>query len=604
MSPSPVRRSPWPLVLSLLLSIGPFGAALAQAQESVAPDTTTSPVAPIVEAYLDAWLETFPIRATSAGRHDRDGELDRLDRASRAAWVAINRRTGAALDALLAQPQRLSFDDREDAKLLRRRIERVLFDWVDQREPQRNPLFWSGRMANAVVFLTVREDRPALERLAAANARARQMPRLVAAARAALATQPEDIPPQWLASATRQTRRAAAFYADGLARIAAAQAPALEEEARGAGATAAGALTYFAEFLDSLNDVAKGSVRLGADAYARKLALFSGRDTSPADVLAQAEAALIAKREETAAYGRQVWSEFMSGDAPADDIEVVRALFRRVGDDHAGTVEAFVDDFIRMLEESEQWVRERGLITLPDPLTVQTRRSPDYFSGQGVGGVYAAGPYAPNADTLFYLPTPPPQLDDAQREAFFRDFNDHFNRMITPHEMIPGHYLQGKIAAQQKRKVRALFGDGVYVEGWGTFCERLMLDEGWGDALDRLAHLKKQIENIARTIVDIRVHTSEVPREEVITFVQEQALQEAHFAANMWNRAITTSPQLTSYWLGYEQHQALYREVREAFGERFVLREYLDAVVARGGLPVSAYRELLLGPLAAPMGSQ
>ncbi|MEO0424246.1 MAG: DUF885 family protein [Pseudomonadota bacterium] len=595
MSPSPVRRS----LLTLLLSVALFHVAGAQAQEP-----TTSPVATIVEAYLETWLETFPIRATSAGRHEHDAELDRLDRDSRAAWIAVNRRTGAALDALLAQPQSLSFDDREDAKLLRRRIERVLFDWVDQREPQRNPLFWSGRMANAVVFLTVREDRPAQERLTAANARARQMPRLVAAARAALATQPEDIPPEWLASATRQTRRAATFYADGLVRIAAAQAPALEDEARAAGATAAGALTYFADYLDSLSDVATGSVRLGADAYARKLALFSGRHTSPADVLAQAHAALVAKRAETAAFGRQVWSEVMRGDPPADDIEVVRALFRRVGDDHASTVEEFVDDFIRMLEESEQWVRERALITLPDPLTVQTRRSPDYFAGQGVGGVYAAGPYAPDADTLFYLPTPPPQLDDAQREAFFRDFNDHFNRMITPHEMIPGHYLQGKIAAQQERKVRALFGDGVYVEGWGTFCERLMLDEGWGDALDRLAHLKKQIENIARTIVDIRVHTSEVTREEVIRFVQEQALQEAHFAANMWNRAITTSPQLTSYWLGYEQHQALYAEVREALGEGFDLREYLDAMVARGGLPVSAYREQMLGPLVPPMGAQ
>ncbi len=575
------------------------------AREAPTAVPTQTPVEHIIAQYLERWFETFPTRATSAGRHDFDASLDLLDAGTRAAWITVNRRTGAELDALLAQPGALSFDNREDAKLLRRRVERVLFDWVDQREPQRNPVFWSGRMANAVVFLTVREDRPAQERLADANARARQMPRLVASAHAALSTDPTDIPPEWLASATRQTRRAAEFYADGLARVASAQAPALEAEARRAGAVAAGALTYFADYLDSLKDVAAGSVRLGPSAYAHSLALFSGRTTAPATVLAQAEAALVAKREEAAAYGREVWSQFMSGPAPEEDIAVVRALFRRVGDDHAATVDEFVDDFIRMLEESEQWVRERGLITLPDPLTVDTRRSPDYFAGQGVGGVYAAGPYSPDAATLFYLPTPPPQLTDEQREAFFRDFNDHFNRMITPHEMIPGHYLQGKIAAQQERKVRALFGDGVYVEGWGTFCERLMLDEGWGGPLDRLAHLKKQTENIARTIVDIRVHTSDITREEVLAFVQEEALQEAHFAANMWSRAISTTPQITSYWLGYEQHQALFREVREARGDRFVLREYLDAVVARGGLPVSAYRELLLGaPAAAVDGAQ
>jgi uncharacterized protein (DUF885 family) len=42
--------------------------------------------------------------------------------------------------------------------------------------------------------------------------------------------------------------------------------------------------------------------------------------------------------------------------------------------------------------------------------------------------------------------------------------------MITPHEMIPGHYLQLKLAARHPSKVRALFGDGIYIEGWRRSC--------------------------------------------------------------------------------------------------------------------------------------
>lgn len=90
--------------------------------------------------------------------------------------------------------------------------------------------------------------------------------------------------------------------------------------------------------------------------------------------------------------------------------------------------------------------------------------------------------------------------------------------MITPHEIFPGHALQLNQAARHPRKVRVLFADGVYVEGLGTFCERLMLDLGWGEPLSRLAHLKKQLENIARTIVDIRVHARGMTREEVRRF--------------------------------------------------------------------------------------
>ena len=171
--------------------------------------------------------------------------------------------------------------------------------------------------------------------------------------------------------------------------------------------------------------------------------------------------------------------------------------------------------------------------------------------------------------------------------------------MITPHEMVPGHYTQLKIAARQPHKVRSLFADGVYTEGWGTFCERLMLDLGWGDPLDRLAHLKKQLENTARTIVDIRVHTQGMERDEVIRFVKEKALQDDQFARNMWVRSITSAPQITSYWLGYDQVMGLYEDVKAAQGDGFVLKDFMDGMMAMGPVPVRHYREVLLGETVA-----
>ena len=105
---------------------------------------------------------------------------------------------------------------------------------------------------------------------------------------------------------------------------------------------------------------------------------------------------------------------------------------------------------------------------------------------------------------------PPDSATPREREGFFRDFNHHFNVMITPHEILPGHYLQLKVAARSPRKVRALFPDGVYVEGWGTFCERILLDLGWGGPLDRLAqgdvNLVLKLEGkvtVARVVVEV-----------------------------------------------------------------------------------------------------
>jgi len=122
----------------------------------------------------------------------------------------------------------------------------------------------------------------------------------------------------------------------------------------------------------------------------------------------------------------------------------------------------------------------------------------------------------------------------------------------------------------------------------------LILDLGFGNPRARLAHLKKQLENIARTIVDIRVHTAGMTEAEVRAFVTEQAFQGEQLARNMWMRTLTTSPQITTYFLGYDQVKGLYDDVRAARGSRFVLRRFMDGMMELGPVPVSEYRRRLL----------
>ena len=566
-----------PLFLAALLSAAPVSPA------PTSPAASADPVA----AYVERYFEMYPSRATEAGRHDRDRELENLTPGRLATWIDFNRKTRAALDVAAGSA---GAEDRADFELLRARIDWELHELDARRRPARDPLFWSNLAANAAVFLLVRDDRPAAERLGAARSRARQIPRLCREANDALRlTRASEISPELGRLAAGQARATAKFYREGFANA----FPPAERKAASADASAAAAtLERLAAVAEEIGGPSTGSPRLGA-AYRDALRIATG-ETDPDAMLARAEADLAAKRKEAAAYGRSVWKTyFAKAPTPADDRELLKRLFARVSADRARTVEEFVADYRRQVAALDRHLHARPIVTLPDPLTLAIDRSPSYFVGQAVGGVYPAGPYAPDAKTLWFLPTPPDTATPAARDAFFRDFNHHFNVMITPHEILPGHYLQLKVAAHQPRKVRALFPDGVYVEGWGTFCERLMLDSGWGGPLDRLAHLKKQMENIARAIVDVRVHTKDMPRDEVLRFVKEEALQDEQFASNMWTRAITTPTQITTYWLGYSQVTKLFEDVKAARGASFRLKDFMDAMLADGPLPVSHYRAKL-----------
>ncbi len=565
--------------------------ALAPVSAEVTPD---SEAATLLDTYLESSFSFFPTRASAAGRHDRDRELEDLTAERRAAWVTLNAESAAAAAALLAAPE-LGEEERLDLELLRREAERERFGFEALARPGRDPLFWTALVGDATVFLLVRDDRPVNERLEAAAERAALLPRLAAQAREALqATEPAQVAPELVALAAGQASASAAFYREGFAGAAGGDAE-LASRLSAAGAAAAPALEELARFLEDLAGRASGDPRLG-ERYAENFRLVTGVEQPVGEVLTAAQAALLEKRSEAAAYGRSVWDQVLPGrTAPADEVALLRELFHRVAADRAVTVEEFVADYREQVAQALSFVREHRIIDLPDPFPLFTDRSPAFFGGQSVGGVYPPGPWSPDAATLWFLPTPPADASPEARDAFFRDFNHHFNVMITPHEIVPGHATQLVRAAHHPRKARALFGDGVYIEGWGTFCERLLLDLGWGGPLDRLAHLKKQMENIARTIVDIRVHTEEMSRDQVLAFVRDEALQDEQFASNMWRRSITTSPQLTFYWLGYRDVFGLYEDVRRAQGEAFDLARFMNGMMEMGPVPVARYRERMLG---------
>ena len=52
-------------------------------------------------------------------------------------------------------------------------------------------------------------------------------------------------------------------------------------------------------------------------------------------------------------------------------------------------------------------------------------------------------------------------------------------RLLTIHEAVPGHYLQGVYANRCPSIARAIFWSGVFAEGWAVYVTQVMLDVGY-----------------------------------------------------------------------------------------------------------------------------
>jgi len=145
----------------------------------------------VADAYLDQYLAMFPTRATQAGNHSFDNKLEDFSPERLQRWVRLNESERDRLTKLLKQSN-VAFDDRLDAEALLAQVEREVHEQTELRRPQRDPLYWSDPVANAAVFLLVRDDLPLADRQQRVRERARLLPAFARQCGETLARAPLD----------------------------------------------------------------------------------------------------------------------------------------------------------------------------------------------------------------------------------------------------------------------------------------------------------------------------------------------------------------------------------------------------------------------------
>jgi len=563
---------------SLLLSFAIL--TLFGCQQQPADDIHT-----ISEDYLTAWADFYPSRALSAGMAEAAPHLEDFTQPMVTGWIAFNTETLNRLEQL---PAAETVDDRIDRRLLTGQAWREGFRWDENEAHRRDSQTYSNLINHCLTAVLVRSNLTNEMKVDAVIRRLQALQTLAKTAQQNL----ETGRPTATAASIRNIRSTAAFIAGNLASaLGMAEDGPNHEHLSATSAATAQSLNELAKWMETDLEPLLGDA-YGEDHYARKLALTYGAHMTPEILERIATEEIATVRGLMEKLARSMTTE----GGPTDFAELVQPILAEMESHRAANQEEFLAEFVDLVNRSEQFLIDRDLVDLPENRTLFTALSPTHFAGAAVGGVYPAGPFDPEAETLFYLPSVPDSAPEEARDGFYRSFNHFFNTMIITHEIYPGHYHQLKAAAAHPSRIRMLFAGDDFTEGWASFCEQMTLDAGWDDdrPLTRMAHLRKRLENAVRAYVSVQVHCRGWDRDQLQAFAVDTGLLPPQFAENLWQRAVLTPIQLPSYFIGFRVFDEAFRNEQTRLGEAFSAKDFNNAVIESGGIPLDLLADSLV----------
>jgi uncharacterized protein (DUF885 family) len=164
------------------------------------------------------------------------------------------------------------------------------------------------------------------------------------------------------------------------------------------------------------------------------------------------------------------------------------------------------------------------------------------------------------------------------------------------HEGLPGHQMEGGLALSNPNLslLRKTLGFPAYGEGWALYAEQLSEELGaYGDdPLGRLGYLKFQLFRANRCVVDTGIHHLRWSREQAIAYFVEQEGEAPGFAAREVERYCASPGQACSYKLGHTVIVGIRSKAQAALGPKFELKEFHDAVLANGRVPLEVLQRV------------
>ncbi len=560
--------------------------------QSFAAETEDGEYEAVAEEYIKGYLGAHPLEGTALGLHEYDGKITDYSRLALDAELSRLRR----FDDRLAKfdPGKLSPRQSIDLRILQAAVKKDLFEMQDMSVFERNPMVYA-RAADVNVYIK-RNFAPLEDRVRSLVAIESQIPNILIAARTNL---DEVVPKPYVELAIQIAKGSAEFLKRDLV---AAIGNIKDEQLRGAFHEAnrkgANALNDYAAWLER-EKLPKASMdfALGEEKFGRFLAQTELVDLPPQKIL---EIGLEQIKTEQAAFAEAA----KKIDPNKSPIEV----FKQIQSEHP-TPQNLIADVAKDLDKIRKYVVSQHLVSIPSEVRAKVKETPQYLRATSFASMDTPGPFEKRANEAYYYVTPAENdWPEKQKEEWLTVFNYYTSGVVSIHEAYPGHYVQLlHLNTSPANKVEKIFASYAFVEGWAHYCEKMMLDEGYGSSTNstpseddvkraakyRMAQADEALLRLCRLCVSIKMHTQKMSLDEATKFFQENCYYEEKPARQEAMRG-TFDPGFLNYTLGKLQILKLRDDYKAQQGDDFSLQKFHNELLSHGMPPIRLLREIML----------
>jgi uncharacterized protein (DUF885 family) len=546
----------------------------------------------VAEEYIKTYLTAHPLQGTALGLHEYDGKITDYSRLALDAELNRLQRFDDRLSKF--DPSKLSSRQSIDLRILQTAVKRDLFEMQEMSIFERNPMVYA-RAADVNVYIK-RNFAPLEDRVRSLVAIESQIPNILIAARTNLN---EKLPKPFVELAIQIARGSADFLKkDLVAAVGSVKDEQLRAAFQEANRKAANALNDYAAWLEREKlPKASPDFALGEEKFTRFLAQTELVDLPPQKILEIGMAQLKAEQNAFGEAAKKI-------DSNKSAIEV----FKQIQSEHP-TPDKLIPDVAKDLDKIRKYVLNRHLVGIPSDIRAKVKETPQYLRATSFASMDTPGPFEKRATEAYYYVTPTENnWPEKQKQEWLTAFNYYTSDITSIHEAYPGHYVQFlHLNASTASKVEKIFGSYAFIEGWAHYCEKMMLDEGFGSptssnaseqdtkraAKYRMAQADEALLRLCRLCVSIKMHTQNMSVDEATKFFQDNCYYEEKPARQEAIRG-TFDPGYLNYTLGKLQILKLRDDYKAQQGDDFSLQKFHNELLNHGMPPIRLLREIML----------